>query len=35
MWKELKYKNLKANIPNADYDRSKTTGECRLFQLVE
>jgi hypothetical protein len=35
MWKELKYENLKANISNADHDRSKTTGECRIFQLVD
>jgi hypothetical protein len=31
MWKELKYENLKANIANADDDRSKTTGECGIF----
>jgi hypothetical protein len=32
---EQKYgnENLKATIPNTDYDRSKTTGECGIFQL--
>jgi len=25
--------NLKENIPNTDFDRSKTTGECGIFQL--
>jgi len=24
--------NLKVTIPNTDYDRSKTTGECGIFQ---
>jgi hypothetical protein len=35
MWKELKCGNLKANVSNADHDRSKTTGECGIFQLVD
>jgi hypothetical protein len=25
--------NLKATIPNENYDRSKTIGECGIFQL--
>jgi hypothetical protein len=25
--------NLKATIPTTEYDRSKTTGECKIFQL--
>ena len=24
---------LKASIPNTDYDRSRTTGDCRMFPL--
>ena len=27
--------NLKAIIPNNDYDRSKTTGECGVFRIFE
>jgi hypothetical protein len=27
--------NLKASIPITDYDRSKTTRECRIFQLFK
>jgi hypothetical protein len=25
--------NLEATIPNIDYDRTKTAGECGIFQL--
>ena len=25
--------NLKATIPNTDYDRPKRAGECEIFQL--
>ena len=25
--------NLKATIPNRDYDRSKTAGDCKVFQI--
>jgi hypothetical protein len=25
--------NLRAAIPSVDYDRSKTAGECGIFQL--
>ena len=25
---------LKGTIPSTDYDRSKTTGQCRIFQLL-
>jgi len=25
--------NLKATNPSTDYDRSKTTGECGIFQI--
>jgi hypothetical protein len=25
--------NLKATIPNTDYDRLKVTGECGIFQI--
>ena len=26
--------NFKANFPNKDYDRSKTVGECCIFQIL-
>jgi len=27
-------KNLEAIIPSTDYDKSKTTEECEIYQLV-
>ena len=27
--------NFKVTIPNRNYDRTKTTGECAIFQLFE
>jgi hypothetical protein len=33
MWKIEGDENLKATIPNTDYDRSKTAGECGIFQI--
>jgi hypothetical protein len=33
MWKKLRNENLNATIPNRNYDRSKTIGECGIFQL--
>lgn len=35
MRKKLNYnENLKATIPNKDYDKLKTTGERGIFQLI-
>jgi hypothetical protein len=31
--KNYGYKNLKATVPSKEYDRSKTAGECVIFQL--
>jgi hypothetical protein len=30
---EIPHDNLKAAIPNTDYERSKTTEECEVFPL--
>jgi hypothetical protein len=31
---EIAAEDLKASIPNTDYDRSKTAAECGIFQLL-
>jgi hypothetical protein len=35
IWEDINdgNENLKATIPNENYDRSKTIGECGIFQL--
>jgi len=34
LWTVYGSRNFKATVPNADNDRSKTTGKCGIFQLV-
>jgi hypothetical protein len=33
VFNSISNENLKATIPNKKYDRSKTIGECGIFQL--
>jgi hypothetical protein len=33
MWKNCGNENLKTNIPDKNYDTSKTIGECVIFKL--
>ena len=33
LWTDYGSKDFKATVPNADKDRSKTTGGCGIFQL--